>query len=201
MEHHLCRFLNLDTRIIDGKRALLFGPFAGFSTKFLKQGSYWDLPSSVEIDNIIPMLSAGVHNIPLTKYLIQQVSQSMEDRLAALQEYYPEAKLEDWELAIAGQRVQVIKKDKKEGGVLEFGTEIVSAADGSLAALLGASPGASTSVSAMLDVLKKCFATQINSTEWLSKLQEIMPSYGKSLADDSGELIKKSRALTQGILG
>ena len=147
------------------------------------------------------MLSAGVHNIPLTKYLIQQVSQSMEDRLAALQEYYPEAKLEDWELAIAGQRVQVIKKDKKEGGVLEFGTEIVSAADGSLAALLGASPGASTSVSAMLDVLKKCFATQINSTEWLSKLQEIMPSYGKSLADDSGELIKKSRALTQGILG
>ncbi len=190
---------HLDTRMIDGKKALLFGPFAGFSTKFLKQGSYWDLPASVEIDNIVPMLSAGVHNIPLTKYLIQQVSQSMEDRLAALQEYYPEAKLEDWELAIAGQRVQVIKKDKKEGGVLEFGTEIVSSADGSLAALLGASPGASTSVSAMLDVLKKCFETKISSTEWTTKLQQMMPSYGKSLADDTGDLIKKSRALTQEI--
>lgn len=103
---------HLDTRIIDGKKALLFGPFAGFTTKFLKNGSFWDLTGSIELDNIWPMLSAGAHNLPLTKYLINQARQSPEDRLNALKEYFPEAKLEDWELAIAGQRVQVIKKTK-----------------------------------------------------------------------------------------
>lgn len=116
-----------------------------------------DLPKSIKLDNIIPMLSAGLKNIQLTKYLIQQVSQTPQERLDALKEYLPTAQMQDWELAIAGQRVQVIKKDEEEGGVLEFGTEIVCAADGSLAALLGASPGASTAVSIMLDVLKRCF--------------------------------------------
>ncbi|RYF61303.1 MAG: malate dehydrogenase (quinone), partial [Cytophagaceae bacterium] len=138
---------HLDTRMIDGKRELLFGPYAGFSTKFLKNGSYSDLPKSIQMSNLAPMMMAGLHNISLTKYLIQQVMQSPEDKLAALREYFPEAQLKDWELEIAGQRVQVIKKDDEEGGVLEFGTEVVSAADGSIAALLGASPGASTAVS------------------------------------------------------
>jgi malate dehydrogenase (quinone) len=173
---------HLDTRIIDGKQALLFGPFAGFSTKFLKNGSYWDLPASIEWANIFPMLAAGWHNLSLTKYLIQQVTQSPEDRLAALRDYLPEAQMADWDLAYAGQRVQVIKKDDEEIGVLEFGTELVAAADGSLAALLGASPGASTAVTAMIDVLKKCFKTEMQSAEWKSTLRKMVPSHGAALS-------------------
>jgi len=190
---------HLDTRMINGKKALLFGPFAGFSTKFLKNGSYLDLPLSLEFDNILPMLSAGWHNIDLTKYLIKQVAQSQGDRIDALKEYLPEGVAKDWELAIAGQRVQVIKKDKKEGGVLEFGTEIVTSADGSLAALLGASPGASTAVAIMIDVLKKCFATKISSEDWQQKLQTIIPSFGKDLAKDAA-LCAATRERTSTIL-
>ena len=170
---------HLDTRIINGKKELLFGPFAGFSTKFLKQGSYFDLPASIEWANMFPMLAAGWHNLPLTKYLVQQVTQSDEDRLNALKEYCPTAKMEDWELAIAGQRVQVIKKDDDEIGVLEFGTELVCAGDGTLAALLGASPGASTAVTAMLQVLQKCFSLNYKSDEWQLKLKNIIPTIDK----------------------
>ncbi len=175
---------HLDTRIIDGKKALLFGPYAGFSTKFLKNGSYWDLAGSLELDNLLPMLSAGIHNLPLTKYLIRQASQSDEERFEALKDYFPEARMADWELVVAGQRVQVIKKDEEHGGVLEFGTEIVNAADGSIAALLGASPGASTAVAIMLDVLKRCFKSETDSPEWQEKLKRMIPSYGQSLAKD-----------------
>jgi malate dehydrogenase (quinone) len=190
---------HLDTRMIGGEKALLFGPFAGFSTKFLKQGSFMDLPLSIEFANIYPMLSAGWHNLDLTKYLIKQVAQSDEDRMDALKEYLPNANAEDWELAIAGQRVQVIKKDEEEGGVLEFGTEIVAAGDGSLAALLGASPGASTSVSVMIDVLKKCFPVQMESVEWQSKLKTMIPSYGKKLSEDAA-LCKAVRGRTTRLL-
>ena len=175
---------HLDTRLINGERALLFGPFAGFSTKFLKHGSYFDLPKSVEFDNIIPMLSAGWHNLALTKYLIQQATQSHKDRMDALREYFPLAKNEDWELAIAGQRVQVIKKDEQEGGVLEFGTELVCAGDGSLAALLGASPGASTAVSAMLDILHKCFPFLMQTAAWKEKLHLMIPLYHADIKDE-----------------
>ena len=191
---------HLDTRLIEGKKELLFGPYAGFSTKFLKHGSFLDLPLSIKPNNILPMLSAGVKNIPLTKYLIDQVRQSPEDRLEALREYLPAAKLEDWELEIAGQRVQVIKKDEKEGGILEFGTEVVSAADGSIAALLGASPGASTAVSIMLDLLKRCFKNKVDTKEWQTKLKQMIPSYGQSLASDA-ELCMKVRADTSEVLG
>lgn len=173
---------HLDTRMINGKKALLFGPYAGFSTKFLKHGSFWDLAKSIELENIGPMLSAGAHNLPLTKYLIQQASQSDQDRFEALKEYFPEAKIDEWELVIAGQRVQVIKKDKKEGGVLEFGTEIVHSEDGTLAALLGASPGASVSASVMLNVLGQCFKDRMQSADWQNKLKQMIPSYGQSLA-------------------
>ncbi|MFM6924970.1 MAG: malate:quinone oxidoreductase, partial [Ferruginibacter sp.] len=170
---------HLDTRIINGKKELLFGPFAGSSTKFLKNGSYFDLPKSIEWDNMGPMLAAGWHNLPLTKYLVQQVTQSDEDRFHALQVYCPTAKTKDWELVIAGQRVQVIKKDEQEGGVLEFGTELVCAADGSLAGLLGASPGASTSVSVMLKVLQNCFPDEYKTDAWQGKLQEMIPTFDK----------------------
>jgi malate dehydrogenase (quinone) len=175
---------HLDTRIINGKKALLFGPYAGFSSKFLKQGSYLDLTRSITLKNITPMVSAGWDNIPLTKYLVGQVMQSDEDRLKALQEYYPEAKAADWKLETAGQRVQIIKKDKEHGGILQFGTEVVSASDGSLSALLGASPGASTSVDIMLTLLKKCFPAKVASAQWKQKFELMIPSYGKKLADD-----------------
>jgi malate dehydrogenase (quinone) len=190
---------HLDTRIIDGKKSLLFGPYAGFSTKFLKNGSYWDLPGSIKFSNIKPMVMAGMHNLPLTKYLIEQVSQSAEDRLEALQEYMPSAIMNDWILETAGQRVQVIKKSEDEGGVLEFGTEVVNAADGSIAALLGASPGASTAVAIMLDLLKRCFPKQLQTAEWQMKLRAIIPSYGQSLADDK-ELAINTRERTSEIL-
>jgi len=150
---------HLDTRQISGKKYLLFGSYAGFSTKFLKNGSYLDLPLSIKVNNIRPMIAAGLDNIPLTKYLLHQVTQSPEDRLDALREYLPKAKLEDWELETAGQRVQVIKKDPEHGGILEFGTEMVFSADHSIAALLGASPGASTAVSIMLFSLKNVSPT------------------------------------------
>lgn len=189
---------HLDTRFIDGKKSLLFGPFAGFSTKFLKNGSYLDLPLSIEMDNIVPMIAAGWKNIPLTKYLIEQVTQSPEDRFEALLAYFPNAVMEDWELAIAGQRVQVIKKDKDHGGVLEFGTEIVAAADGSIAALLGASPGASTAVSAMLDVLKKCFVDEMETIEWKNRLKEIFPNLFEEHLDD--EKIIQNRNWTNSVL-
>jgi malate dehydrogenase (quinone) len=191
---------HLDTRYINGKQALLFGPFAGFSTKFLKNGSYFDLPSSIEFSNLFPMLSAGWHNIPLTKYLIHQVMQSPQDRLAALQEFMPNAQLADWDLAIAGQRVQVIKKDDKDGGKLEFGTELICAADGSLAALLGASPGASTAVSVMLEVIKKCFAHHLSDLDWQAKIKEMIPSFGKTLANEP-ELFQQIFEENNAVLG
>ncbi len=172
---------HIDSRMINGKKELLFGPYAGFSTKFLKQGSYLDLPKSISTDNIIPMLAAGYHNLSLTKYLIEQVTQSQEDRMEALREYLPDAKSEDWVLENAGQRVQVIKKDAEEGGKLEFGTEVITSADGSLAALLGASPGASTAVSIMLDVIGRCFSEKMQSEAWQQKLREMIPSYGQSI--------------------
>lgn len=186
---------HLDTRVIDGKKSLLFGPYAGFSTKFLKNGSYWDLPASIKLSNIKPMVMAGIHNIPLTKYLIDQVRQSANDRLEALKEYFPEADMKDWDLAVAGQRVQVIKKDEVAGGILEFGTEVVSAKDGSIAALLGASPGASTAVSIMLDLLKKCFPQQIETAEWKSKLKEMIHTYDQSISNNISK-VQESRNRT-----
>ena len=190
---------HLDTRMLDGERSLLFGPYAGFSTKFLKNGSYLDLPLSIEMHNVWPMLSAGMHNISLTKYLITQVMQSQEDRFEFLQTFYPNAKYEDWELITAGQRVQIIKKDSEDGGVLKFGTEIVTNNKKNLAALLGASPGASTSVSIMLDVLRTCFPDEMRSTIWQNMLMTIFPSYGRSLIQD-GALLKDIRSYTTRIL-
>lgn len=190
---------HIDTRVINGKQELLFGPYAGFSTKFLKNGSYLDLAKSIQTDNILPMLSAGFKNIPLTKYLIDQVRQSQNDRMVALREYVPNAESKDWELETAGQRVQVIKKDENGGGVLEFGTEVVNAADGSLAVLLGASPGASTAVAIMLDLLNRCFPEKLKTEAWQSKLKEMIPAYGKSLNEDP-ELCDKIKKETSEIL-
>ncbi|WP_029332127.1 malate:quinone oxidoreductase [Exiguobacterium oxidotolerans] len=170
---------HLDTRYIDGQKSLLFGPFAGFSPKFLKTGSNLDLLASVKPNNVLTMLAAGAKEMGLTKYLIEQVLLSTEQRMNELREFIPNAKTEDWDVVVAGQRVQVIKDTPQGKGTLQFGTEVVSAADGSVAALLGASPGASTAVPVMLEVLEKCFPNQIDG--WTAKIKEMIPSYGTSL--------------------
>ena len=173
---------HLDTRMIDGKASLLFGPFAGFSPKFLKSGSLMDLPGSVKLTNLVPMLAVGKDNLSLTRYLVEQCLQLPEDRLDALKEFFPDAELDDWKLLTAGQRVQVIKKDPEKGGVLQFGTETVVAEDGSFTALLGASPGASTAVDIMLKLIERCFADRL--PEWESSLKEMVPGWGAGLAED-----------------
>ncbi|WP_020559704.1 malate dehydrogenase (quinone) [Thiofilum flexile] len=183
---------HLDTRIIDGEHALLFGPFAGFTTKFLKEGSFLNLFASLRPSNLLPMLKVGFTSFDLIKYLITEVLQTRKSRMVALRAYYPKAQDDDWSLAIAGQRVQIIKKDPKTGGKLEFGTEVVAAKDGSLAALLGASPGASVAVTAMLEVIEKCFADRLKTPEWQARIKTMIPSYGQSLIKDT-ELLQRVR--------
>ncbi|SDK20936.1 malate:quinone oxidoreductase [Sediminibacillus albus] len=190
---------HLDTRFIDNKKSLLFGPFAGFSPKFLKTGSMLDLLTSVKQDNLATMVAAGVKNVSLTKYLIEQVILSKEKRMEELREFIPNAKSEDWNLVTAGQRVQVIKDTEDGGkGTLQFGTEVVSAADGSIAALLGASPGASTAVSVMLEVMERCFPQHLK--EWEPKIKEMIPSYGESLMENP-ELVRDIHTSTGRTLG
>ena len=186
---------HLDTRTINGKLALLFGPFAGFTTKFLKKGSLLDLAKSVKPNNLKAMLGAGKHNLDLTKYLVGEVFQSQHQRINALRDFLPQANPDDWHLASAGQRVQIIKNCDKKMGKLEFGTEIVASADGSLAVLLGASPGASTSVQAMINVIERCFSAQLSSTDWQQKMKKLVPSYNESLIDNA-ELLMQVRKRT-----
>lgn len=185
---------HLDTRYIDGKKSLLFGPYAGFSTKFLKNGSYCDLFKSINFSNLSTMLGAGVKNIDLTAYLIGEVLQSQNKRVEALKNYFPDAQAKDWRLETAGQRVQTMKRDAKGKAVLAFGTEVVSSADGSFSALLGASPGASTTVSIMLNLLERCFNQQFNN-DWQEKLKNMIPSFGIKL-NDNKELLQEVRKKT-----
>ena len=175
---------HLDTRMINGRKSLLFGPYAGFSPKFLKSGSNLDLFYSVKPDNLLPLLAAGRDNIPLTAYLINECRKTHNDRCNNLREFFPDAKDDDWKLITAGQRVQIIKKDPESTGKLQFGTEVVSAADGSLAAVLGASPGASTAVSILLEVLETCFSEEMGSEDWKTLLADMVPAHGKRLAED-----------------
>lgn len=191
---------HLDTRIIDGHKSLLFGPYAGFSPKYLKSGSNLDLFKSVKPDNLLPMLAAGRDNISLTTYLIKEIFKSHNDRCEMLREFFPEARNEDWTLHTAGQRVQIIKKDSQTTGKLQFGTEVVASADGSLATVLGASPGASTSTAIILQVLEKCFTTAMASSDWKMQLEEMVPAYRIDLEKDLAayeELASKANALLQ----
>ncbi|MFA1819970.1 malate dehydrogenase (quinone) [Virgibacillus oceani] len=190
---------HLDTRYINHKKSLLFGPFAGFSPKFLKTGSLFDLVTSVKPNNVFTMLSAGAKELPLTKYLVQQVMQSKEQRMEELREFIPSAKSEDWNLVVAGQRVQVIKDTEDGGkGTLQFGTELITDADGTVAALLGASPGASTAVNVMIDIMNRCFPEYMEA--WEPKLKEMIPSYGKSLAENP-QLLREIHASNSQVLG
>lgn len=182
---------HLDTRIIDGKKIILFGPFATFSTKFLKTGSYLDLLSSTNVHNVVPMLHVGIDEFPLVEYLAGQLMLSDDDRFNALKEYFPQAKKEDWRLWQAGQRVQIIRRDGAKGGVLKLGTEIVSSQDGSIAGLLGASPGASTAAPIMLSLLEKVFKDKVATPAWQEKIREIVPSYGTRLNDSPARVYQE----------
>jgi malate dehydrogenase (quinone) len=190
---------HLDTRVIGGLHSLLFGPYAGFSSRFLKHGSLMDLFESVRPGNIKPELSVARDNFDLMEYLIGQVLQSESRRLAALDQYFPNAKTDDWKLQVAGQRVEIIKPDAKRGGALELGTELVAAEDRSLVALLGASPGASTAAFIAISVLEKCFPNELTVNGWLPKLKQIIPSYGISLKDDA-DFLRRIRADTAAVL-
>ena len=190
---------HLDTRFIDNEKSLLFGPFAGFSPNFLKHGSKADLFTSINTSNLFTMIACGFKEMALTKYLIQQLMLTKEQRMEELREFVPSANSEDWELIVAGQRVQVIQ-DTEEGGkgTLKFGTEVITSSDGSIAALLGASPGASTAVHVMLNVLKNCFPEHMD--EWEPKIKEMIPSYGESLMKNP-ELLEEIRSSTAEVLG
>jgi malate dehydrogenase (quinone) len=197
---------HLDTRIIGGKQSLLFGPYAGFSTRFLKHGALTDLFASLRADNIIPLLDVARDNIQLTEYLIGQVMQSADHQFETLQQFFPRARRQDWTRAVAGQRVQTIRPHLAPGwfpheeGLLEFGTEVVSAADKSLVALLGASPGASTAAFIAVEVLQRCFDASLTETGWLPRLREIIPTYGIDLTRDA-EACRASRKATAATLG
>ena len=167
---------HLDSRWINGEQELLYGPYAGFTTKFLKQGSWLDLLRSIGVGNVGPVMSAGIENMELTRYLVGQAMLSVDERIALLRRYYPAASADDWEVQVAGLRVQIIKAGTDGLGELKFGTEVVASADGSIAALLGASPGASTAVAIMLGLLQRCFPEEWASTAWRERLARLLPS-------------------------
>ena len=187
---------HLDTRIIDGKSSLLFGPFAGLNLKFLKHGSILDLPKSLRFANLLPYLSVALTNFPLVVYLIKEIAKSPKQKIDSLREFVPNANAEDWELYEAGQRAQVIKP-KGLSGSLQFGTEVISSSDGSIAGLLGASPGASVAVRVMLDVVQKIYPAEFQT--WQPGIKALVPSFGIELNDDAqlaaASLVRTARAL------
>jgi malate dehydrogenase (quinone) len=173
---------HLDTRMLDGKKTLLFGPFAAWTTKFLhKKGSYTDLPFSIRPDNLTTMINIGISNLELVRYLIQQGLQSMADRMKVLHVFYPAAEAKDWRLIDAGIRVQAIKKTDGQAGIVHYGTEVITDAERSISALLGASPGASVSVNIILEVIKKCFPHLLSTVEGHARMKEMIPTYDEDI--------------------
>lgn len=187
---------HLDTRVIDGNTSLLFGPFAGLNLKFLKRGSWLDLPGSIRLGNLIPYLSVALSNFPLVVYLVKEILKAPKQKIESLREFVPNADPKDWELYEAGQRAQVIKPANGLG-VLQFGTEVICSQDGSIAGLLGASPGASVATRVMLDVAKKMYPKQEHS--WMENISKSVPSHGVKLNEDP-VLAKNSLSMTAKVL-
>ena len=188
---------HLDTRVVDGEKSLMFGPFATFSPKFLKHGSMLDIITQVRPHNLWPMLRVAFANPDLITYLISELVKSHGKKVDNLRTFVPTARDEDWELIQAGQRAQVMKKDPEKGGILQFGTEVVAAEDGTIAGLLGASPGASTAVPIMLGLLKRCFPEHYAG--WEPKLKGLIPTMGRRLNDDAAAA-EKSMSETASVL-
>ena len=173
---------HLDTRVLDGKEALLFGPFAAWTTKFLqKKGSWTDLPLSIKADNYSTLVKIGMSNMPLIRYLIQQGTQKMADRIDVLRTFYPGARAEDWKLVNAGIRVQAIKKTDGEAGIVHYGTEVITNADKTIAALLGASPGASVAVNVALDIIERCLPHLLSTSEGNARRKAMIPAHNEHL--------------------
>lgn len=191
---------HLDMRVVDGQHSVLFGPYAGFSTKFLKEGSYLDLFKSLRAGNLGPLLDVAAHSFRLEEYLVGQVVETPHEQFETLQAFYPRAHRADWKEAVAGQRVQIIRPDGHGGGTLQFGTELVGAADKSIVALLGASPGASTAAFIAIEVLERYFGDHLTVDSWLPRLQQIIPTYGIDLKADA-DTCRKTRAETALVLG
>lgn len=189
---------HLDTRVVDGEASLMFGPFATFSPKFLKNGSMLDIVTQVRTHNLWPMLRVAFANPGLIKYLVGELMKNHAKKVDSLRTFMPTAKDQDWTLINAGQRAQVMKKDAEKGGVLQFGTEVVASADGTIAGLLGASPGASTAVPIMLGLLKRCFPERFH--EWEPELRELIPTFGEQLNKDA-EAARSSMTATAATLG
>ena len=188
---------HLDTRVIEGKSSLLFGPFAGLNLKFLKHGSIFDLPKSLRLANLLPYISVALTNFPLVVYLVKEILKSPKQKIDSLREFIPGAEAKDWELYEAGQRAQVIKPEGLRGS-LQFGTEVISSADGSIAGLLGASPGASVAVRVMLDVIEKLYPDEIKT--WKPAIKNLVPSFGVDLNSDT-KLAAASLSRTASSLG
>jgi malate dehydrogenase (quinone) len=194
---------HLDTRILNGRKTLLFGPFASWTTKFLhKKGSPSDLFLSVKPDNILTLIKIGIHNLDLVRYLVQQGTQSMADRMEVLHVFYPAAKAADWKLIDAGIRVQAIKKTHGEAGIVHYGTEVISNASHTISALLGASPGASVSVHIVLEVIRTCLPELLKTDEGRARMKAMIPNYDEDLklpknADRFHEMSRKAEAILQ----
>ncbi len=179
---------HLDTRVIDGKSYILFGPFGSWTTKFLhKKGSFLDMPLSVKPNNITTLIQSGLANYPLVEYLVGQCLQSMQDRLDVLREFFPDAVSTDWDLIDAGIRVQAIKKTDGKAGIVHFGTEVLTNEKRTISSLLGASPGASVCVNVMLDTIKQCFPELLESPESKAKMNSMVPVYGENLLDPANK--------------
>jgi malate dehydrogenase (quinone) len=191
---------HLDLRIINGEKILMFGPFASFTSKFLISGSFFDLISSVKFHNLKTLCIVFLKEWPLLIYLIKQNLKTHKNRMSDLRQFYPDAKSKDWHLEDAGIRVQIMKKTKKDGPKLEFGTEIIYSKQNNLAALLGASPGASISVQSMIHVVEKCLIKKERLSSWKSKIKKMIPSYDLDL-EKNPKLLKKIRSTNQKILG
>lgn len=194
---------HLDSRTLDGQRCLLFGPFAAWTTRFLhRRGSCYDLPCSIRPDNLMTLLRIGISNIPLIRYLVREGTQTMGARLRILRRFYPDAKEADWKLIDAGIRVQAIKKTDGLAGIVHYGTEVITSKDGSIAALLGASPGASVSVSIVLDVIRRCFPHLVEGETNAARMREMIPSYGVDIKQpDNADYFRTHHREALNVLG